>query len=338
MKILVYGDAHWGQYSSIVRKNGDKYSLRLHNLIDSINFVECTAEKNKCEAIVNLGDFFDKSELNAEEITALHEVNWYEGATHFNIIGNHEMGRNDLSTSSCDLFNLMPSNFFVIYQPCIFSVKGCELAFLPYCLEENRNPIDFPISTEPRRILFSHNDIKGIQMGQFISQIGYTIEELESCCDVCFNGHLHNGARISNKIINVGNVTGQNFSEDAFKYGHNVLIIDTDTLQIEFVANPYAFNFYKIDYNNIDKNISLGSNAVVSIKCKNTQVDEVKEWLKKSNVVESRITVEADIVNVDSIIDVESFSIDHIKQFNEYILSTMENTEILLQELQEVSR
>ena len=76
MKLLVYGDPHWCQYSSIVRKQGEKYSVRLENLIKSINWVESTATEQGCECIINLGDFFDKSELNAEEITALNDVKW----------------------------------------------------------------------------------------------------------------------------------------------------------------------------------------------------------------------------------------------------------------------
>ena len=344
MRIVIYGDAHWCQYSSIVRKQGEKYSVRLENLIKSINWVESTATEQGCECIINLGDFFDKSELNAEEITALNDVKWNHDITHFNIIGNHEMGRNDLSTSSCDLFNLIPNNI-IIYKPSIFSLGECELSFLPYCLEDKRTPISFPVKTV-RRILFSHNDIKGIQMGQFISQQGYTIEEMESCCDLCFNGHLHSGKQISDKIINVGNLTGQNFSEDAHLYAHGVYIIETDDLSYVFIENPHAFNFYKIDLTNTDFSsynkfhFNVKENAVCSIKCTNSQVEFLREALTyNTNVIESRLIISPEKQEyVDSIIDVDSFSIDHIKYFNEFILNNYENTDILLQELAEVSK
>lgn len=36
-KFLIASDLHWSQYSSIVRKRGKKYSVRLHNLINSMN-------------------------------------------------------------------------------------------------------------------------------------------------------------------------------------------------------------------------------------------------------------------------------------------------------------
>lgn len=76
MKIFIYADPHWSQYSSILRQRGERYSKRLENLIDSVNWVERTAEEQECSKIVCLGDFFDKAELNAEELTALSEVKW----------------------------------------------------------------------------------------------------------------------------------------------------------------------------------------------------------------------------------------------------------------------
>lgn len=37
MKILLYSDVHWSQYSSMVRDRGDNYSLRLQNCIQSVS-------------------------------------------------------------------------------------------------------------------------------------------------------------------------------------------------------------------------------------------------------------------------------------------------------------
>ena len=71
MKILIVGDVHWSTYSSIVRSRGKKYSTRLENLINSVNWAERIADEENCDRIIYLGDFFDKADLTAEEITAL---------------------------------------------------------------------------------------------------------------------------------------------------------------------------------------------------------------------------------------------------------------------------
>lgn len=45
-------------------------------------------------------------------------------------------------------------------------------------------------------------------MGQFISKAGFDINDIEDNCDLFINGHLHNGSKITDKIFNVGNLTG----------------------------------------------------------------------------------------------------------------------------------
>lgn len=37
MKILIFSDNHWSQYSSIVRSRGTKYSTRLEKSIETMN-------------------------------------------------------------------------------------------------------------------------------------------------------------------------------------------------------------------------------------------------------------------------------------------------------------
>ena len=37
MKVLLYTDNHFSQYSSILRNRGERYSIRLENQIKSIN-------------------------------------------------------------------------------------------------------------------------------------------------------------------------------------------------------------------------------------------------------------------------------------------------------------
>ena len=92
MKILVVGDVHFCQYSSILRERGELYSKRLENLLWSLNWVENQAGVLECDKVVYLGDFFDRSDANAEELTALTEVKWSD-LPHVCLVGNHELGR-----------------------------------------------------------------------------------------------------------------------------------------------------------------------------------------------------------------------------------------------------
>lgn len=340
MKLLLYSDPHWCQYSSIVRSRGTKYSTRLENEINSINWVQRLAEEQKCDRIICLGDFFDKESLNSEEISALSEISW-SGIPNYFLVGNHEAGINTLEFSSSHVFKT--AEFPVISQPqiTIFTEDiDTEICYLPYILENKRKSINdyFGPKNHKRRIILSHNDIKGIQMGQFISTAGFDIEDIENNCDRFINGHLHNGARISDKIFNIGNLTGQNFSEDATKYYHSCFILNTETLEIEAFDNPYAFNFYKLD--NI-LSIKLAYPAIVTIKIKENQKLELDSFLKenKDKIIEKRIIIQTELLDKQKVENsIKSLSINHIDEFNKFMLEQFGDSDILKEELSEVSR
>ena len=76
MKILIYSDIHISQGSSIVKQQGDKYSLRLQHIVESISWAEDLAVKENCSYVFNLGDTFDKPIINAMEATAIQDIKW----------------------------------------------------------------------------------------------------------------------------------------------------------------------------------------------------------------------------------------------------------------------
>lgn len=338
-KILICGDIHFSTYSSILRKRGEFYSERLENLLWSINWVEKTAEDNKCNRIIYLGDFFDKASLDSEELTALQDVKWSSNIIHYFLVGNHEMGRQDLSYSSAHLLNLIP-NSAVIDQPTTTLLDDYHLTFIPYILESNRKPlIEYLKDVPPQKnLIFSHNDLKGINYGKFISKEGFDIEEINSNCKYYFNGHIHNGEWVSSNILNVGNLTGQNFSEDAFKYTHGIAIYDTENDKLTYLENPFAYNFYKIE--NIDNNFCntiFKHNSVLSIKCKESEIESIKKYLDNNPNINSYR-----IISIPEIKDENREEIlahkDYIEEFKNYIIDTLGMSDALSLELQEVCK
>lgn len=341
IKILVFGDCHWSTYSSILRKRGLNYSTRLHNLIDSINWVEEQARENHVDIVVGLGDFFDKESLNSEEITALKEIMW-SNKFHYFLIGNHEMGRNDLFYSSTQIFDKY--NFKIIDESIIkfFAQTTSNIVFIPYTLNPNKDILDKILENcnkENKTIIFSHNDIAGIQLGQFISKSGFEIDDIENCCDLFINGHLHNGTKVTDKIINLGNLTGQNFSEDASKYSHNIMILDTETLKYELIENPFAINFYKLDAVNLTPNLyALKNNSVITLKCYEKDVQYWKDEIaSNSNIIESRIIIEKNKEDKEDINN-DLTSSDHIEEFKKYVVANIGSTDLILEELLEVCK
>lgn len=341
MRILIFTDNHFSEKSSIVTKYGTNFTIRLENQIRSLNWVERTAHDKECDFVICLGDFFDHAHLTDQELTALDQIQW-NSLDHYFLVGNHESEENDLQYSST--MALAGLHRYIVSEPIIKQIDtNTELAFLPYIVESNRRAITdyFEPMNKKTRILLSHNDLLGIQMGPIVSRTGFSVDELESIASIVFNGHLHNGQAITDKIINLGNLTGANFSEDALRYSHRVVILDTETLEYEYIENPFAFNFYKLDINetaDIAMLTNLKQNAVVSIKCKDFLLQEVRETLEGlENIIESRVIITKDYVeNANEIADISSLMVDQCAKFAECCRAKLDNNAILEAELAEI--
>lgn len=350
MKICIIGDIHWCDCSSIVKGRGERYSLRLENCIDSINWAEEIAKEEDCKVIVYLGDFFDRANLNAEEISALQQLDFNSNIARYFLCGNHELGRHDASFASCDILSNWGK---VVKEPCkqtyvnmtnISDLADIDLIFLPYIFEEDRQPfISYIPNDNRKKIVFSHNDIKGIQMGNYKSTIGFDINEIEFNCNLFINGHLHNGSQLVSNVFNIGNLTGQNFSEDAFKYQHGIFILNTDELSIDFYENPCAFNFYKIDLTqycseehifNILNN--LKNNAIVTVKCNDEDVNYVREAFAHV-VTELRVVSQNNNAVVENKIE-EIQTVDYLSKFIDFIHDKIESSDILNEEIGEICK
>lgn len=344
MKILLFTDNHFCENSSIIRKFGTKYSLRIENQLESINWLERLAVEKECDEVICLGDFFDKPNLTDAELTAIRDIEW-NNLPHYFLVGNHESSVNGLSTSSTKALENYAAKRYVISEPTIWKYNNDEneICFLPYIIESDRKPIsDYFGRKLGSRIVLSHNDIKGIQMGPVESKTGFEIKDIESSCDLFLNGHLHNGTKFCKNGLNLGNLTGQNFGEDATRYNHNVLILDTETRKVEFIENPYAFNFYKLEINTkADLKVlnNLKNNSILSIKCRDVLVNEVKDILGSlTNVIESRIVITKDVLATDVVVDMSDFSVDHIAKFIECARNHYGNDPVLEAELAEICK
>lgn len=330
MKILVVGDVHVCKNSSIVNSRGRKYTQRLDNCIASVNWVERTAEEQACDCIVYLGDFFDKSGLDQDTITAIRDIEWSDIQKYF-IVGNHESEDADLFCSSTKAIE--GPNRTVINEPTAIG----EMTFIPYITEIDRKPFAEYVKNK-NSIVFAHNDIAGIYYGPVISKVGFDIAEIEANCKLFIDGHLHNGQWISNKVRTLGNLTGQNFGEDARKYKHLVTVIDTEVNTCTDLINPHALNFYQIEINNqadLDKFYVLLPNSVISAKCKESLLPALKEKLElqKSDIVASKVIPFREPGESATEEDISALTVDHLSKFVQCCQEKIANSAILDEEL-----
>ncbi len=345
MKVLVFADNHFCERYSLINGYGTKYSTRIENQLQSIAWVESQALEHKCDFVVCLGDFFDKPQLTDQELTALREIKWAD-IPHYFLVGNHESELNDLQYSSTKALE-SSELLHVVSTPELWTDldHDCEFGFLPYITERDRKPLTeyFPKLSSKHRIIFTHNDLKGVQLGPVVSRTGFEPDAFDEIGSLCLNGHLHNGQAVTKTVINVGNLTGKDLGENASKYSHNIVLVDTNTLQLTYIENPYAFNFYHInieseaDIKQLDK---LKSNAVLSIHCTKKLVTTVKDKLQKlspNHIIEYRLTiVQVDSTGTDQEFALDSLTVDHLSKFAECCHEKLGNSAILEMELAEV--
>ena len=334
MKIGIVGDVHFCQYSSIIRGNTDRYSERIENCIKSVNWAEQNFSLYKCDLEVFLGDFFDKSQLVAQEITAINDIDFNLINKVF-LVGNHEMWKSDLSTNSAHIFS--SSNCQIITQPTSYEYDNMSLLFLPYLIEgERKSFLEYKKLCKSEQIIaFSHNDISGLEMGHYVSKIGFSLDDLKNNCVQFFNGHLHNGQKLCSNVRNVGILTGQNFGEDAFRYRHCIYIYDTDTNKLIELENPYAFNFYKLTSRNQLQDIAY--NSILTIKCKSTEYDYWKEAINqyKDKIVTYKFVIQPERQSQAFIDDnIKLLSMDHLSEFKDYVVKKFGYDNYILHELE----
>ena len=339
MKFCIFSDNHFCSYSSIIRSRGKKFTTRLENQIDSLNFVERTAEKEGCDYIVCLGDFFDRSDLNAEETTCLKEISWSK-IPHYFLVGNHEIGVSNNSFNTAEIFNFL-ENSYVISEPAM-PISNENILFLPYQVEDSRKNLLEYVSkfstNQDNLIIFSHNEIAGISYGAYTSKIGFSVGEIENSCRLFLNGHLHNNQWVTDKILNVGNLTGQNFSEDALKYDHFIIILDTDNNTIVQLVNPFAFNFYSVDLSNSTQSTvnnflaNMKNNAVLSATVTEKQKDELLSLIQGGTVT-YKITTKREI---QTTVKKDIQTISHTDKFRSFILEKLGADDIVMSELEAI--
>ena len=294
-----------------------------------------------------MGDFFNRQFLSDQEITALNDIKW-NNLPHYFVVGNHESEEIDLKFSSAQI--LAGPNRSVISDPARIDLDGWEVCFLPYMVTRNIVPIGSIFghkSTFKPRLVFSHNDIKGIQYGPILSTFGFPIEDIEAESDLFLNGHIHNGTAVSSKVINLGNLTGQDFKEDATKYSHNALLLETFPdcrFTCTYIENPYAFNFYHIDINSEEdlyKFTKIKNQAVLSIRCRASLLTKVNDAIiaNADKITEKRvITFQEFGDETDAELDVTELAVDYLAELCNCCRAKLDNTPALDYVLAEICK
>lgn len=305
-KIIISADIHFCKRESLV---DNRYPF----LQKSIEWVDGLA----ADYHFDLGDFFNTSHLTAEDVAVLDAIK-FKNMWHC-ITGNHEQdGHNSLLKYFRDIH--------VVYEKPQLKNFGKDVGwvlFIPYT--KTPTPLSELLKKLPQGetcIVCSHCDF----VGMFGTEegAGYTLDEINEDARIkaWFNGHYHQRMILSNKIVVVGNLCGQNFTQNFDPHG--VLVYDTADGTYEFVENPYALMFGKMDTSRPDcrkvrKEVEGDKfrRYVLAIQTDSETKPLIKEWADKY-LVASRILI-SDVAGAglaeEEVVQGDLTTVDHIGLF-----------------------
>lgn len=318
-KYLIAADNHFCTTSSVITKRGGKYSTRLENQIKSLEWVNSFGLP-----VIHLGDFFDKEVLTAEEISCLKEVKQKVDFSNWIFLqGNHGY------SGGFDVLDVFDNQ--IISEPTEVPLDAShKCLFLPFKSKQEDIKEDYDI-------IFSHIGIEGIPFGAK----GFDFEFIKSRCKMFLNGHLHNKTPLDHdkkhNYWNVGSLTAQNFSDECQYAEKGAWILDMSDLSLEFIENPYAFNFYKMnatDARIYEINPKLLPNACISVTCEEKDEAEFREKFKEAYYLRMNVQRSREISKAEEF----RLTVDYLKRFKESYIKKNGESSIILDELAEVMR
>ena len=288
MIITIISDTH-------LSKNDIKLTeTNSHNVYDSLIWADGVAKENNSDIVLINGDFLDKDVLDSETNTLISDFfNQAQNKKYLFLLGNHEMMDADGNYNSLNILKNY-KNVEVITKLKTLSSGDKTLVFQPYTKKvENINELLQTLSSNKNNILFSHltyDNVPGIN-SLIKGELDYLA--IRDKVNKIFNGHIHIGLEAdNNKYIQIGTITGLNFSDNYNYSKPGIIIYDTENDTFKRIENPNSYLYITATPDNID-NIQNQKRVHLRIECKYSDIEKLKDKLDSMNFLsyEFKITV-----------------------------------------------
>lgn len=331
MKVAFLTDLHFG-----VRNSNIYFMNNQKKFFEKVFFPEC--EKRGIKTILNGGDSFeDRKQLNTLAIKHARETYFDKceslGFKQYAILGNHDvMYRNTNEVHSMDIFEKAYDHLEVIYDTAEIELGGKLFALVSWVNNENlESRVEFIRNTKAD-VMLGHYEIKNFEMTRGNIATHGLDQEMFKHIPIVLSGHFHLSTTQGN-IMYLGNNTQTTWGDvDQVK---GFWVIETDTLEMEFIPNPYnVYNqvHFDNDVNILEFDVSPYQDQIVVVYIKSyLEVNQKKLnlYIDKLNRVVTSVTVqELHQISVDSAsVDVDIEAIDTVGIINSYIDSAIEQDE-----------
>jgi DNA repair exonuclease SbcCD nuclease subunit len=215
-----------------------------------------TLKERNIKTVIDLGDTFDRRKYINFLTLCMAKKMYFDRLVDLDIklhviVGNHTTfykNTNEINTIDT-LFSEYP-NIEIYSHPQVKRIENLDILFLPWICAENYSDSMKLINEVPASVALGHLEVSGFAM-----HVGQTSEEglnpniFDQYKLVC-SGHYHHRSTKGN-ITYLGNPYEFTWNDYADQRGFHIL--DTETLELEFIPNPYTI-FDKIYYDDEKNN------------------------------------------------------------------------------------
>lgn len=319
-KFALFTDIHFG-----ARQNE---TLHNQDCLEYISWFLQQVQKNKCDSIVFMGDWFEnRNAINVETMDfsrrALEELNLLNIPVYF-IVGNHDLyHRSTREIHSVKIFKEF-ANIKVIDEPIVID----DFLFCPYIFEHEYETL---AKFRDCKVWFGHLEFKGFVLtGKHnIAEHGLSQSLFEEQ-DYIFCGHFHKRQQNKN-VVYIGNTFPTNYGDSGEK-NRGMAIYESSTKKLDFLDWPSCPTYYQAslskvlsdDFGGLIPNSKMRIKAINDLDITYSEAQQLKElMLEKYKFREFRIEENKDekkeALQEGEELEVESLSIDEIiiKQLSE---------------------
>lgn len=269
-KIGIFGDVH------LTKRMGAFQQQWNDSAIKTFEYMYQKFEEECVDYVVCLGDFFDKSVLEARSVSLvtsiLKIINSCKFSTKF-LLGNHEIDSDEHNIleflheyENIDPITQLRVTTDSVYVPYLFDIEQIAQMNPDWC---------------KGKYVFTHHDIYGslLASGKVKASFGVN-PSLFELSRKTFNGHVHTPSTLG-KVQNVGSILKSQQGEMAYDNRPEFYILDLETGLQSSYKNPYSLLYMSVPY----EQLSLlplteeeKSRTVLRVDCKSSEdVGEVPD-------------------------------------------------------------
>lgn len=266
MRYLCFSDIHFHHTHRFSHITSEGYTVReLEHLSCADDIIKICQEGN-IDRIVFVGDLFGPVGDNISTQTLSAVCEFVEKISKVKpldmIVGNHDLSA---STNYKNVHKLIPFKYFdnVTVYDNPFEIGN--LIFMPYCTSDEY-AICFleNIKDKQNKVVFSHLELKGINLGNGIETTHGVPLDLLTQFKMTIQGHYHGSSNYGKNIQVIGSTQRLSF-KDPGKSRNNIIIYDDETNKIERRSFSCP-DWLTFNDDNIDQILTIDLNNYVKVE------------------------------------------------------------------------